>query len=1005
GAVSFDKQGTGLLVLTAPSTTTGTFTANAGTMTLNPQRALAAASGAVSVSDYLPLDSTLTLGGTSTFQLSGRANGTSTTPVTGTWNNGDSLITSVSSTAGLAPGQSVSGSGIPAGAYIVTVLTGLPGISGNQFIISANTTAAGTGATITPSTTNSWSTSQYFAGLTLNPGATGVAVNVNGGTETVLNLQDVNPTPGGTVNFTLSTGTQSATNGITLNNTNTNGILGGWARIGNNWAINATDVAGGNVAALATYTDLTRLESGTKTLSSAAASNVRVLEGTGTTPASITPAAAGTTDINTLLASGTTAAVTYDPGTADILRLGAAGGIMVASDAAGLKIGNSANDGVLTAGGADNTAGTIYLTSNNTTAANLLTINSTITDNGTGAVGVTVSGAGITTLAGTNTYTGKTIVGGLSLFNSTDRLTISSEANLGSTPASFVADQLTLAGGSLRNTSAVTLSANRGVTVRPGTSYLDNQGTLTINGVISGTGNINRPGQSGAGYLILNAANTFSGILTNGATGNPTQLQLGNVDALQNATLDTSSNNNQSVTFTAAGSTYNIGGLTGVDELSLGSNTISIGASGLSSTYFGNHTGVVNTASPGGGGITGDGGLIKVGAGTFQLTGASNFTGDTLVSGGTLALSHANALQSSTLDTGASGEQSVVLTMPEGTVYNLAGLQGSDDLDMAVSNLSIGQSSLDTTFSGALKGAFGNQLIKVGGGVLTLAGPSTYTGNTTVNEGTLAFTGSKSYPADIIVNSSGTLSLASGAGLQFAVSDNTNNRITGTGTASLDGNFTILTGGVTLTTGTWTLVDAATLTETFDSSFNVVGYTPNGDGVTWTKTVDTRLWTFSETTGVLTLSVAPAGGTFASWIAGFDFSAFPSPDLTPTGDPDKDGIANGIEFVIGNLPNQTKVENLPTIGLVTNPAGVPAGDYLKFSYRRSTASVDAGVTSGAQYDTDLVGPWTTATDGVAGVTILTVANGAIPGHDVEVYIPRSLAVSGKLFGRLSVVVP
>ena len=169
------------------SATSGTFTVNAGALILNPQRALAAASGANSVSNHLPAAAPLTLGG-GTFQLSGRPNGTATAAITGTWSSGASLITAVSSTTGLAPGQSVSGSGIPTGAYIVSVLTGLPGITGNQLVISANTTAAGAAAAVTLTTTNSWSTAQSFAGLTLNAGGSGVTVNLNGGTASVLNL-------------------------------------------------------------------------------------------------------------------------------------------------------------------------------------------------------------------------------------------------------------------------------------------------------------------------------------------------------------------------------------------------------------------------------------------------------------------------------------------------------------------------------------------------------------------------------------------------------------------------------------------------------------------------------------------------------------------------------------------------------------------------------------------------------------------------------------------------
>jgi len=42
---------------------------------------------------------------------------------------------------------------------------------------------------------------------------------------------------------------------------------------------------------------------------------------------------------------------------------------------------------------------------------------------------------------------------------------------------------------------------------------------------------------------------------------------------------------------------------------------------------------------------------------------------------------------------------------------------------------------------------------------------------------------------------------------------------------------------------------------------------------------------------------------YAEWIATFDFSAFTDPDLTPTGDPDGDGITNEVEYAYELNPN------------------------------------------------------------------------------------------------------
>lgn len=703
GQVSLVKNGTGSLTLTGPSTTTGGLTVNGGVANLNFGKATGAVSGPGTVSDYLSSGAPLTLGG-GTFQLTGRNNGTATTLAGANWLITSSLI-NVTSTTGLAPGQLISGgTGLPAGAYVVSVL------SATQFAINVNTTAAQATTTIT-ATANSFATSQTFAGLVLNPGASAVTVTIpsSGSDGTVLNLGAITANSGATVNFTLPTGTQSSSNGITTSTlNNASGILGGWARVGNNWAINSTNAVGGNIAALATYTDVNRLGG---TIATASNANIRLIDGGAS--GNVTPAASGTTDVNTMLQSSTGGTVTYDPGTTDVLRLSAAGGIMVASNASALNVGTTANDGILTAGGIADTPGTLYLTNNH--ASNLLTVNSTIANNGTGVVDLTTSGPGILLLTGANTYTGRTTVGG-------GTLRISSEQNLGGNPLSFSSNQLTLAGGILNATASFSLDdTNRGITLAAagGTTSVNSGFTLSVANVITGSGNLT---VSNTGTLAINAANTFTGA----TFANDGTLALGHISALQNSTLTTATAGN--VAFTVSGTnTYNLGGLGGNDTVALGANSIRVGANHETSVFSGN--------------ITGTGGLIKVGNGTLNLTSANSFSGDTRIEGGMIVLVHANALQNSTLDTGDAGIQSANFTLAEGTTYNLGGLKGIANLDLALSHLSVGSNNQSTTFSGVLQGAFNNNLTKVGAGTLTLAGNNTYLGTTMVSGGRLVLGG------------------------------------------------------------------------------------------------------------------------------------------------------------------------------------------------------------------------------------------------------------------------
>ncbi len=60
-------------------------------------------------------------------------------------------------------------------------------------------------------------------------------------------------------------------------------------------------------------------------------------------------------------------------------------------------------------------------------------------------------------------------------------------------------------------------------------------------------------------------------------------------------------------------------------------------------------------------------------------------------------------------------------------------------------------------------------------------------------------------------------------------------------------------------------------------------------------------------------------GSYATWIGRFDFSAFASPDLTPSGDPDRDGQTNYTEFALDGDPSngtasgktRSGIEDLP----------------------------------------------------------------------------------------------
>ncbi len=117
-------------------------------------------------------------------------------------------------------------------------------------------------------------------------------------------------------------------------------------------------------------------------------------------------------------------------------------------------------------------------------------------------------------------------------------------------------------------------------------------------------------------------------------------------------------------------------------------------------------------------------------------------------------------------------------------------------------------------------------------------------------------------------------------------------------------------------------------------------------------------------------------------------------NAAPNYDYDGDGLVNAIEFVLGSDPTTGSSAAAPTSTL--NPT------HLAFTFRRSADSAADGPR--VEYGSNLAG-WTTAVDGVNGVSIVTVPNGFGAGIDsVTVNIPRALAPNGRLFARLAVEV-
>ncbi|EAO9200366.1 fibronectin-binding autotransporter adhesin ShdA, partial [Salmonella enterica] len=165
--------------------------------------------------------------------------------------------------------------------------------------------------------------------------------------------------------------------------------------------------------------------------------------------------------------------------------------------------------------------------------------------------------------------------------------------------------------------------------------------------------------------------------------------------------------------------------------------------------------------------ISGSGQVVKSGDDTLTFSGANSYTGGTTISGGTLVATNVEALGSGDvtdnavleLNTGGDFDNAIsgsgqveksgddVLTLSGANSYsggtlisdgtlvatNVEALGSGDVTNNAVLELNTGG-----TFDNAISGS--GQVVKSGDETLTLSGSNTYTGGTTINDGTLIAT-------------------------------------------------------------------------------------------------------------------------------------------------------------------------------------------------------------------------------------------------------------------------
>ncbi|EDY20584.1 autotransporter-associated beta strand repeat protein [Chthoniobacter flavus Ellin428] len=159
--------------------------------------------------------------------------------------------------------------------------------------------------------------------------------------------------------------------------------------------------------------------------------------------------------------------------------------------------------------------------------------------------------------------------------------------------------------------------------------------------------------------------------------------------------------------------------------------------------------------------------LDKTGPGTLILSSTStlSYTGGTTVDNGTLQAGATNQLPQTLLSVNSTGSTTGTFDM-KGFSQNVGGLAGTGANALVTSTggpatLIVGSDNTDHVFNGKIMDGTGSTGVvtftKQGTGTQTLAGPSAYSGNTTVNGGTLLVSGSLNGTALVNVNNGGTL--------------------------------------------------------------------------------------------------------------------------------------------------------------------------------------------------------------------------------------------------------
>jgi len=346
-----------------------------------------------------------------------------------------------------------------------------------------------------------------------------------------------------------------------------------------------------------------------------------------------------------------------------------------------------------------------------------LTVNNVISGSG---FGITKNGAGTLSLLGANTYSGGlTVNAGI--------VDIQNNAALGTGTA-------TLAGGTLSASGSADRTITNNIVAQASTTstLATNGRNITINGNITGGGNINRSAPSSATTVTLAGNNSgYTGTFTQANSGNAvlsfTSANAGSASASWVFQNTTAGRTRIGLGGAGVNATISFGSMTGGGQIQsdfTGTKTISVGALGLNDTF----SGIIANGS-------GTVALTKVGNGTMTLSGNNSYSGGTTISAGKVNATNAT----SSLGSGAvavSGGTSATLGgtgtitgavtvtssshLAPGTVTTASNFGSVGTLTLSsASGLTLTAANLD--FDLSTSGASGNDKIALGANALTFS--------------------------------------------------------------------------------------------------------------------------------------------------------------------------------------------------------------------------------------------------------------------------------------------